>query len=306
MIDLHSHTTASDGTSSPAELIAEAKAAGIRILAITDHDTFDGWQQARDIAATEQLALIPGVELSTALDADGRALLPGFRADVHLLAYFPSAEPPAPFRQWVSTLLESRWERNRSLLRRLADKGLSIDEATLRARGGPVAGRVHLARLLRELGHVSSIDEAFRVFFGESAADYVPRRCPPLLETIGRVREAGGFTSLAHPIRFWGERREAAEGLCGWLVSQGLHALEVWHSEQSAEYSAWLHSLATRYGLACTGGSDFHGLNKPGIFLGVGRGTEPLVPLTAAPFSFRDGHDLAPHTVRAEQALPLS
>lgn len=282
MIDLHSHTTASDGTTPPVDLIAEAQAAGIGLLAITDHDTFEGWRQAKGSAISNGLCLIPGVELSTTLDPEGKALLPGFRADVHLLAYFPQGDPPAAFQHWVSSLLESRWERNRALLRRLSAKGLPIDEATLRAHGGPVAGRVHLARLLRELGHVSSIDEAFRLFFGESAADYVPRRCPPLLETVARVREAGGITSLAHPIRFWGEHRDAGAQLCAWLASHGLDALEVWHSEQSVDYSAWLHSLAARHGLGCTGGSDFHGLNKPGIFLGVGRGARPLVPLSAA------------------------
>jgi predicted metal-dependent phosphoesterase TrpH len=305
MIDLHSHTTASDGTTAPADLIAEAKAAGIGLLAITDHDTFDGWQQARSFAVAESLPLIPGVELSTTLDPEGKAFLPGFRADVHLLAYFPAGEPPPAFQQWVGSLLESRWERNRMLLRRLADKGLSVDEATLRARGGPVAGRVHLARLLRDLGHVASIDEAFRHFFGESAADYVPRRCPPLVETIARVREAGGIASLAHPIRFWGEHREAGAQLCGWLASHGLHALEVWHSEQSPEYSAWLHSLAARHGLGCTGGSDFHGLNKPGIFLGVGRGRQPLVPLSAASFAASGEAPLPlPVSLTLDESLP--
>ncbi|MDZ7637400.1 MAG: PHP domain-containing protein [Bryobacterales bacterium] len=278
MIDLHTHTTASDGTTSPTELIAEASSAGLAVLSITDHDTFDGWEAARPLAKAVELHLVPGVELSTTLDADARALLPGFRADVHLLAYFPVAGPPASFRQWVSSLLESRWERNRTLIRRLADKGLPVDEAMLRAFGGPVAGRVHLARMLKDMGQVKSINEAFLSYFGESAVDYVPRNCPPLSETIARVREAGGTPSLAHPIRFWGERREEGERLCAWAAERGLLALEVWHSEQTRAYSGWLAELAERHQLGRTGGSDFHGLNKPGIFLGVGRGSVPLVP----------------------------
>lgn len=289
MIDLHTHTNKSDGTASPGELIDAAVAAGLTRLAITDHDTFDGWEAARIPATNAGLTLIPGVELSTTLDAVAKALLPGFRADVHLLAYFPGAEPPAAFREWVGTLLDSRWERNRALLRRLAGKGLSVSEEELRAFGGPVAGRVHLARLLKERGHVQSIDEAFRSYFGEKAGDYVPRRCPPLSETISRVREAGGIPSLAHPIRFWGERREEAVELCGWIASQGLGALEVWHSEQPPAYSAWLTTLADRFHLGRTGGSDFHGRNKPGISLGVGRGATPLVPADAWRWQFADG-----------------
>ena len=289
MIDLHTHTNESYGTATPSELIDAAAAAGLTRLAITDHDTFDGWEAARIPAANAGLPLIPGVELSTTLDADAKALLPGFRADVHLLAYFPGAEPPMAFREWVGSLLESRWERNRALLRRLAGKGLNVSEEELRAFGGPVAGRVHLARLLKDRGHVQSIDEAFRSYFGEKAGDYVPRRCPPLSETIARVREAGGVPSLAHPVRFWGERREEAESVCGWLAARGLVALEVWHSEQSAAYSAWLTALAARFEFGRTGGSDYHGNNKPGIRLGVGRGATPLVPADAWRWQFADG-----------------
>lgn len=278
MIDLHTHTNESDGTASPGELVDAATEAGIALLAITDHDTFDGWEAARPRAKEAGLRLIPGVELSTTLDADARKMLPGFRADVHLLAYFPDADPPEAFREWVGSLLESRWERNRILIDRLIARGLDVNEEMLRSFGGPVAGRVHLARLLKEQGHVKSIDEAFHSYFGESAGDYVPRRCPPLSETIERVREAGGIPSLAHPIRFWGQRREEAEKLCGWVAARGLMALEAWHSEQPSAYSAWLTTLADRYQLGRTGGSDFHGHNKPGIHLGVGRGATPLVP----------------------------
>lgn len=288
MIDLHTHTNASDGTTPPSDLIDEARQAGVTLLAITDHDTFDGWEAARPQADEAGLSLIPGVELSTSLDAEARGMLPGFRADVHLLAYFPAAEPPAPFREWVGSLLGSRWERNRILIERLSEKGLDVNEEKLRAFGGQVAGRVHLARLLKDQGLVKSIEEAFHLYFGEGAGDYVPRRCPPLSETIARVREAGGIPSLAHPIRFWGQRREEAEALCGWIAAQGLMALEVWHSEQPAAYSEWLATLADQHQLGRTGGSDFHGLNKPAIRLGVGKGAAPLVPAEEWQFAFAE------------------
>lgn len=278
MFDLHTHTTASDGTATPAELIAAAAKAGISLLAITDHDTFDGWEASRSFASSHDIALIPGVELSTSLDEEAKVFLPGYRADVHLLAYFPDTEPSAEFRRWVASLLESRWERNRALLARLAERGFDVDEDALRTRGGPVAGRVHLARILVDAQQVGSIEEAFALFFGEAGADYVPRRCPAISETLAKVREAGGIPSLAHPIRFWGNHREAADGLSAWLKEHGLAALEVWHSEQSSDYSAWLRTLADKHGLGRTGGSDFHGGNKPGLALGVGRGQTPLVP----------------------------
>ncbi|MCZ2156154.1 MAG: PHP domain-containing protein [Bryobacterales bacterium] len=286
MIDLHTHTNASDGSSTQRELLDAAVRAGITLLAITDHDTFAGWDAAQHMAAHAGVTLIPGVELSTCLDAEAREMLPGFRGDVHVLAYFPDTEPPLSFREWVATLLNSRWERNRALLRKLEVRGIGISEEMLRDFGGPVAGRVHLARLLMKQGHVSSIDDAFRKYFGEAAQDYVARRCPPLSETLERVREAGGVTSLAHPIRFWGEHWEAAEQLCAWMRERGLAALEVWHSEQPGEYSVRLGNLALRHQLGQTGGSDFHGANKPAIRLGIGRGTEPLVPARKWRFRF--------------------
>lgn len=286
MIDLHTHTNASDGSSTHRELVDAAVLAGITLLAVTDHDTFAGWDAARPLAENVGLSLIPGVELSTCLDAEAKKMLPGFHGDVHVLAYFPEVEPPAAFRKWVDTLLHSRWERNRALLGKLESRGFGISEETLRSYGGPVAGRVHLARLLMERGHVNSIEEAFRSYFGEAAGDYVARRCPPLSEAIRQVREAGGVTSLAHPIRFWGAHWEAAGPLCEWMRERGLTALEVWHSEQSAEYSTRLEELAHRHQLGQTGGSDFHGANKPAIQLGVGRGVEPLVPAHKWRFRF--------------------
>ncbi len=278
MIDLHSHTTSSDGTSSPQALVTEAIQAGLEVLAVTDHDTFAGVALAQETAVGQSLRVIAGVELSTTLDQDARHLFPGSPRDIHLLAYFPQGDIPEGFRTWVKSMEESRWVRNRDLLARLSQQGIQVEEQELRTDGGSVAGRVHLARILLKRRLVQNLDEAFTRYLGEHASSYVPRRSPPISEAIARIREAGGLTSLAHPIRFWGHSWECADGLCAWLAGAGLHALEVWHSEQDPAYSKQLRTLALRHHLRMTGGSDFHGANKPGISLATGHGNTPLVP----------------------------
>ncbi|MCW5962668.1 MAG: PHP domain-containing protein [Bryobacterales bacterium] len=279
MIDLHTHTTASDGTSHPEELVAQAARAGLELLAVTDHDTFAGVEAALDAARDSGLRLIAGVEISTSLDASARHLFEASPRDIHLLAYFPNGELTQEFKAWLRSMEESRWRRNRELLGRLVEEGITVEEEELRARGGSIAGRVHLAQILLKRRHVQSLDEAFRRYLGEQGASYVPRRSPPISEAIFRIRQAGGLSSLAHPIRFWGESWPCAERLCAWLAAAGLDALEVWHSEQTAPYSAILRELARKHHFRVTGGSDFHGGNKPGIALGTGYGNGALVPM---------------------------
>jgi predicted metal-dependent phosphoesterase TrpH len=306
MIDLHTHTTASDGTLSPAELISLARTTGIRVLAVTDHDTFAGADACRDFVQGSELHLIPGVELSTSLDVEMHKLFRGKLRDIHLLAYFPNGKVPDLFRKWVEDLGETRWARNRELLASLAKQGVVVEEEELRARGGNVAGRVHLGNMLLERGLVASLEEAFIRFLGENAATYVPRQSPPISVALKQIRLAGGISSLAHPIRFWGHDWESGEGLTPRLAEAGLDALEAWHSEQSAEYSARVLEVAGTYGLRVTGGSDFHGANKPGIHLGRGYGDDALVPRdmmeqvwAGVPYSL-----LAPH--QDEQAIAHS
>ncbi len=288
MIDLHTHTTASDGTSTPQDLIAEAVSAGIDTLAITDHDTFVGVDMALQAAQDAGLRLIAGVEISTSLDADARPLFQASPRDIHLLAYFPANAIDPDFRAWVRSMEESRWNRNRELLDRLSEHDIIVEEQELRDLGGSIAGRVHLARILRKRQYVQSLDEAFHRYLGEHASSYVPRQSPPISEAISRIRQAGGLSSLAHPIRFWGESWESTAGLCSWLASAGLNALEVWHSEQSPAYSTMLKALALRHELCMTGGSDFHGANKPGIELGTGYRTDALVPQEELHASWKD------------------
>ena len=259
MIDLHSHTTASDGTFSPAQLVAEARRVGIRTLGITDHDTFSGYDQALPLSRAAGLDLICGIELSTKLHSHS----------VHLLGYFLNVDDPrlAEFRTWIRDLQESRRERNVRLVARLRELGLNITMEEAEACGGGMTGRPHFARLLVEKGYVANMQQAFDEYLDESAKGYVTRREPRFSEAVQRIREAGGIASLAHPIRL----REDVAGVLPGLRADGLTAIEAYHSDHSPAQTELYLQLAGAHGLLVTGGSDFHGAAKPEIQLGTGR-----------------------------------
>jgi 3',5'-nucleoside bisphosphate phosphatase len=259
MIDLHSHTTASDGTFSPAQLVEEARRVGVRTLGITDHDTFSGYDQALPLAREAGLDLACGIELSTKLNAHS----------VHLLGYFLNLQDPglAEFRTWIRDLQESRRERNVRLVARLRELGLNITMEEAEARGGGMTGRPHFARLLVEKGYVANMQQAFDEYLDESAKGYVTRREPRFSEAVQLIRSAGGIASLAHPIRL----REDLASILPSLRADGLTAIEAYHSDHSAAQTELYLQLANEHGLLCTGGSDFHGAAKPEIQLGTGR-----------------------------------
>lgn len=268
MIDLHSHTDESDGTFSPAELIAEAKRIGLTALAITDHDTLSGYDIAVPIAAAAGLELICGIELSTKLGG----------ASVHMLAYFPCQSPSREFREWLLFLQESRRDRNRRLIDRLQSLGLAITLEEVERRGRTLTARPHFARVLVEKGYAKDIQDAFDQFLDEDAKGYVQRQEVPVHEAIQRVVAAGGIASMAHPVRVaknnWDTLAEYVASMCG----SGMKAIEVFHSDHTPENVAYYQSLAERFGLAVTGGSDFHGGNKPLISLGTGLRGNLCVP----------------------------
>lgn len=260
MIDLHSHTDRSDGTFTPAELIAEAVRVGLSALAITDHDTFAGYDAAVPFAADAKLELICGIELSTRYLGNS----------VHLLGYFPGTPPSDELRAWLEFLLENRRERNVRLIAKLRSLGLDITLAEVEAKGRTLTARPHFARVLVEKGYAKDIEDAFRQYLDESARGYVQRQEVPMEEALERILKSGGIPSLAHPVRVaknnWAKLAEYVEDLAGY----GMRALEVYHSDHSPENVSYYQSLAERFGLAVTGGSDFHGGNKPNIELGTG------------------------------------
>lgn len=264
-IDLHSHTEESDGSSTPAQLIGEAVRAGLKTLGITDHDTFAGYDRAVPLAREAGLELVCGIELSTKLY--------GSRS-VHLLGYFLDGGPAPEFRERILDMQAARRDRNIRLTARLRELGFDITLEEAQARGRGMTARPHFAQVMLQKGYVSTLQQAFDEYLDESAIGYVYRREPSFAEGVRWIQEAGGITSLAHPIRVPGDLPSLMPELC----AAGLDAIEVYHSDHSAAQCELYLSLAARHGLMITGGSDFHGDTKPGIMLGTGRAGNLRIP----------------------------
>ena len=266
LIDLHTHTSESDGSCSPARLIEEALRAGVDVLGITDHDTFAGYDQAAPLAHRAGVELIRGIELSTKLR--GRS--------VHLLGYFPENNGLAEFREWVKRMQATRRARNERLAARLRELGFDIRLEEAEARGRGMTGRPHFAQLMVEKGYVANIRQAFDEYLDESAKGYVRRREPQFAEAVQRIRAAGGIASLAHPVRIPGDLSALLPELC----AAGLNAIEAYHSDHSLRETGRYLAFARRYKLKVTGGSDFHGSFKPEVRLGTGHRGNLSVPRT--------------------------
>jgi predicted metal-dependent phosphoesterase TrpH len=264
LIDLHSHTNESDGSVSPAELIEIARRAQVGILAITDHDSFAGYEGAAHSAKDADVDLICGIEIS--------AKLQGYTA--HLLGYFPNSEDRNGLKKWIEDLQASRRDRNARLVTRLGELGLNITLPEAEARGRAQTGRPHFAQILVEKGYAANVQEAFDNYLDEAAPGYVYRDEPEFFDAVGRVRKAGGVASLAHPVRLKCDLEPVLAKLC----SAGLNAIEAYHSDHTPSAVQHYLALADRYGLLATGGSDFHGATKPEIELGTGRHGNLKVP----------------------------
>jgi 3',5'-nucleoside bisphosphate phosphatase len=271
VIDLHSHTNESDGTFTPGELVGIAMERGVEALAISDHDTFSGFDQALPLAQSRGLDLVCAIELSTRV--------PGTKArTVHLLGYFLHQPPAAGFREWLNELIEGRRDRNQRLITSLRERGVDIDLREVERLGRTLTGRPHFARVLIQKGYVKSFDEAFRRYLGESAPSYVERFAPYVADAIQRVIEAGGLPVLAHPIRLGFRDRGAEEDFIGGLRDEGLRGIEVFHSDHRPEDMERYAGIARKYNLAVSGGSDFHGEVKPQISLGTGHNGNLNIP----------------------------
>ena len=249
MIDLHLHTTASDGLLSPGALVARAAAAGLRIIALTDHDTLDGLPEARRAAEGYDLRVIDGVEI-TAVD-DHR--------DVHMLGYF--VDPGyAGLVDFLSSQRVDRLRRVRDIAERLAALGVPIDLEPLLAAAartpGRSIGRPQIASALVASQHARDCEDAFNRFLGNESPAYVPRRGASPEDVIEIVRRAGGIVSMAHPAL------TKKDPIIPRLAAAGLAALEVRHSDHDARAEQHYRALASRHGLAVSGGSDFHGDNS--------------------------------------------
>ena len=249
--DLHLHTTCSDGTLSPAEIVRRAAAAGLEVIAITDHDTVDGLPEAIEAArAFPGLQIIPGVELSTDIP----------RSEVHILGYFMDYQKP----EWLATMSrfqESRVGRAEAMVARLAELGLPLAWDRVRAlAGGASIGRPHIAQALLEAGHTTSIQEAFEKYIGRNGPAYADRDKMSPVEAIQLIRDYGGCAVLAHP----GDLGEFAdvEGLLSQLKAAGLAGIEAYYGSYPDKKVALFLGLARKYGLIPCGGTDFHGLGS--------------------------------------------
>ena len=270
IIDLHMHTTASDGTSTAGDLVERAARAGISTMSVTDHDTMAAVPAAAAAAARHGLTVVPGIEVTTVDHAH----------DVHVLGYFLDAASPA-LQRLLAKLRAQRIERAHEMAERLAAAGAPIDADALFADPALLSkhpsthapqssrtaasthpsthgsarsiGRPQIARMLIAAGHVASVAEAFDRFLSEGCCAYVPHRGPSPAEAVAVIREAGGVASLAHPGTL--QRDELVPP----LVDRGLAAIEVYHSAHDAAAREHYLQLARAHDLAVTGGSDFHG-----------------------------------------------
>lgn len=269
-IDLHVHTTASDGTFTPAQVVELARSTGLAAVAITDHDTVSGVTEAAKRGAELGVEVVPGIEISTK-----------YGGAVHILGYYINTESPA-LKHILDWIVEDRDSRGRRMAELMAADGLPVDYDAMKARFGEVIGRPHFARVLVELGLAEDVQDAFARYVEKGQKYYVGRTILPIERAIGLISEAGGVPVLAHPFQY--KRDDAGlRELIEYCIAHGLRGMECFYTGYSAEQSAYLSALADEYGLIRTGGSDFHGANKPHILLGRGLGK------LSVPYELLDG-----------------
>jgi hypothetical protein len=266
MIDLHTHTTASDGALAPHDLVERAHGLGIRTLAVTDHDTLAGVRPAAAAAAARGMALLPGIEITAVHQA----------RDVHMLAYFRDPEP-AGLEPFLQSQRRDRTRRAREMSARLAALGVPVDIDDLIAGAeadGKAVARPSVARALLDAGHVTSLQQAFDRWLADGRPAYVARSGATPAEVVRLVRGCGGLPVLAHP----GLLRR--DDLIPELVAAGLGAIEAYHSDHDPGAQSRYLRVAARHGLAVSGGSDFHGDDHPraGCFGRVGLPRERFEP----------------------------
>lgn len=259
-VDLHVHSSASDGSDSPAELVAKAKAAGLTALALTDHDTQAGVVAAREAAGS--LELIPGVEIS----------LGWAHGAMHLLVLF--LEPgPGPLQDRLAELRTGRRRRNAAVIVRLRELGIDVDEAELAAEArGDSPGRPHLAAILVRKGIVVDIPNAFDAYLAKGRPAYVERPRLEPEEALSLAVASGGVPVLAHPHTLGIDRAEEMADLLVRLSNAGLLGLECHYAAYDPEHRQELADLARRFDLIPSGGTDYHGTYKVDVELGVGKG----------------------------------
>ncbi|MBR0040028.1 MAG: PHP domain-containing protein [Oscillospiraceae bacterium] len=263
-IDLHIHTTASDGTCTPEEVVREAARLGLAAVAITDHDTAEGYLRAAAEGESCGLEVVPGIEISTK-----------FRSAVHILGYYIDVASPA-LDEVLDWMHRDREERNVKLCAMLRASGVDIDIERMHARFGDLVGRPHFAEIMIENGMARDINDAFERLLNKNMPFFIPRQFLSIERSIEIIREAGGTPVLAHPFQYRLDDAALRE-LIEHCMASGLEGIECRYTGYDAAQCAYLEALAEEYGLVKTGGSDFHGAHKREIRLGEGGG-ELCVP----------------------------
>ncbi len=265
-IDLHLHTTASDGVLTPSEIVRYAKSRGLQAIAITDHDTIEGCEEGSSEGEKLGFEVISGIEIS-AEHSPGSMHILGFFLDIH----------HALLNERLEYLQRARAERNPKIIEKLNQLGVRITyEEVLKASGGGQVGRPHFANVLIEKKYVRSFQEAFERFLKKGAPAYVDKVRFTSKEALHFINEAKGVAVLAHPNTLGLGGHSDLEKLILRLVDEGLKGIEVYYPEHSSAEIGQYKALAERFGLLSTGGTDYHGMEKNGLEIGVGRGDMKL------------------------------
>ena len=261
LIDLHVHSTASDGSLTPTEVVNRAAGLGLTAMALTDHDTVSGIDEALKAAKDLDMEVIPGIEVSCIYK----------EKEIHILGLYIDHTNPE-LLSFLKEASRKRYDRNMEMLAAFNKDGFEITVEDLHCvNPKTVITRAHFARALLKRGYVSSVDQAFRKYLNPDRPYYRSRELITPEEVLNALQTAGGFPVLAHPLQYklgWA----GTEELVSMLKEHGLCGLECFHSSNNQDESGKLRKLAKKYSLAPTGGSDFHGAAKPDIEIGSGRG----------------------------------
>jgi len=261
MIDLHTHSTASDGTDSPRELIRKASEIGLEAIALTDHDTLQGLSEAMEAGKEFGVEVIPGCELSVES--------PEGAGWIHIVGLWVPEEA-VPLQKAFDWVIEGRETRNHEIIARLRKLGINISYDNVVERAGGTVGRPHIAQEMVSLGVVEDIHRAFGEYLGDNGKAYVPKRKLSREQALGVLREVGATSILAHPFML-GPSPVFAEHIIKELKDMGLDGIEVFYTEHDGPTTDLFARIARQYDLLMSGGSDYHGRVKPGTKLAVGK-----------------------------------
>ena len=262
MIDLHSHSTASDGMLTPTELVQYAKEKDLDAIALTDHDTSEGVEEATKAGKECGIEIVPGIEISAEYPEH----------TMHILGYYIDFKDQT-FIDNISVLQKSRAERNPRIVNNLQKLGINIEyDEILKEAGSGQVGRPHFAKVLLNKGYVKTNKEAFNKYLKKGAPGYEEKFRFQPEDAISHILNAGGIPVLAHPSTLKCKTDEEIETQVKKLLDYGLKGIEVYYSDHKPAQIELYTNLADKYGLLITGGSDFHGHNIKGIDLGTGKG----------------------------------